>query len=96
MGMFDSLYGSDGVEWQTKAFGRTLTAYQIGDPMPVEMINNYQMQVIGGPHGDPYRWTYATVRDGKFAKVPDDRDESLPLLEYSGGWNEPADRTVTK
>lgn len=86
MGMFDSLYSADGIEWQTKAFSRTLITYAIGEPMPVAMFDNYQMQVIGGEHGDPYSWSCATILDGKLVKVPDDRDEQLPLLEYSGSW----------
>jgi len=91
MGMFDSLYDADGIEWQTKAFGRSLARYASGDPMPLGPFANYQMQVIGGEHGSPYRWSCATVRDGKLVKVPDNRDEQLPLLEYSGSWETPPD-----
>ena len=88
MGMFDSLYDANGIEWQTKAFSRTLTNYRIGDPLPSVPISSYQMKVIGGPHDEPYLWSYATIRNRKLATVPDERDKKLPLLDYSGGWLE--------
>lgn len=87
MGMFDSFYDKDNVEWQTKAFGRSLDRWDIGDQIPGPPID-YQAEVIGGPnHG--CIWKYATIRGGALASAGDERDLTLPLCLYSSGW-EPA------
>lgn len=52
-------------------------SYRIGDAIGPRMT--YQVEVIGGG-GDEDVWAHATVRDGILASLPDDRDESLPLL----------------
>ena len=36
-------------------------------------------------------YAYATIRDGVLVEVPADRDETLPLLDYYGGWEEAPD-----
>lgn len=89
MGMFDSFYGADGSEWQTKALGRSLDRWEIGDSVPGPPID-YQAEVIGG-RGTSERghWSFVTMRAGKLASVNDVRDPALPLLLYGREW-EPA------
>ena len=89
MGMFDSLHDAKGNEWQTKAFGRTLDVYRIGDPMPDIVFRRpgeppepYQLEVLGG---SPITDGYATVRKGRLASIDTIRDEALPLVSYHGG-----------
>jgi hypothetical protein len=84
MGMFDSFYDSAGDEWQTKALACNLDGYDIGDAVPGPRID-YQMKVLGGPHDGPWVYSFATMRAGVFRAV-EERDESLPGLDYSGGW----------
>lgn len=89
MGMFDSFYGEDGSEWQTKALGRTLERWDIGEAIPGPPID-YQAEVIGGPRGRATAdWSFVTIRDGVLASVNDKRDPTLPLLLYGREW-EPA------
>lgn len=88
MGMFDSLYGADQTEWQTKAIGRQLHSYDIGSAIPGPPVD-YQLEVLGGRNDfitESY-YSYATVRDGELAEVPVDRDPNLALLSYSGIWS---------
>ena len=85
MGMFDSLRDSKGNDWQTKAFGRTLETYEIGDSLTAARIN-CQVEILGGDHHLNYVDSYATISAGHLASVNDPRDETLPLLDYSGGW----------
>lgn len=80
MGMFDSLYAKDRSEWQTKAYGCVLAGYRAGDQIG-KWNFAYQVKVLGDT-GD----AYATVRNGRLKSVPDERDETLPLLDYCGGW----------
>lgn len=88
MGMFDSLYGADGTEWQTKALGRSLKRYEVGDNVDGPPID-YQMEVIGGRLTDAgSRWAFATIRSGRLEQVPTDRDASLPVCAYSSGWGD--------
>jgi hypothetical protein len=82
--MFDRIYDAKGEEWQTKAFGRTLKSYNLGDAMPVPFT--FQVEVLGGDHHLNYVDSFATVRDGYLTAVPDQRDETLPLLNYGGAW----------
>lgn len=89
MGMFDSLYDATGIEWQTKAFNCELDRYQIGDRIGPPFT--YQAKVLGGPRGEDSRYAYATIREGVLVEVPADRDETLPLLDYYGGWEEAPD-----
>ena len=88
MGMFDSLYGADETEWQTKAIGRQLRSYDIGSAIPGPPVD-YQLEVLGGSPYDVAEsyYSYATVRDGELVQVPADRDPSLALLSYSGIWS---------
>lgn len=94
MGMFDSFYGADGSEWQTKALGRSLERWDIGDAVPGPPID-YQAEVIGGPrmrdHGE---WSFVTIRSGVLSSVNDKRDPRLPLLLYGREW-EPATEGTT-
>lgn len=83
--MFDSLYDRDGTEWQTKAFGCDLAGYRVGDQLPAAPFD-YQLKVLGGEHHLNYLYSYATVSAGYLASVNDPRDETLPLLDYYGGW----------
>lgn len=82
MGMFDSLYDTEGNEWQTKAFSCNLDRYEAGDKMPAS-VDDFQVEVFGGPKRISVD-SHATVRDGILTKVPDERDESLPLMDYHG------------
>lgn len=89
MGMFDSFYGADGSEWQTKALGRSLDRWDIGDTVPGPPID-YQAEVIGGvSRSEASRWSFVTIRSGLLASVDDERDPALPLLLYGRTW-EPA------
>lgn len=91
MGMFDSFYGGDGSEWQTKAFGRSLARWDIGDEVPGPPID-YQAEVIGGrSRGGRSSWSYATIRGGRLVSVGDARDWGLPVRLYSSGWRKPAE-----
>lgn len=83
MGMFDSFYDANGDEWQTKAYGNALVNYDIGDEIPEGPPFTYQVRVLGDPE-DGYG--LATIRDGRLAEVPAERDLALPLLDYHGGW----------
>lgn len=86
MGMFDSFYGADGSEWQTKAFDCTLARWDIGDVVPGPPID-YQAEVIGGPDKRVSGfWSLVTVREGRLASVGDYRNPKLPLCLYSSGW----------
>ncbi|MFQ6157669.1 hypothetical protein ACLMMA_14515 [Micrococcus luteus] len=85
--MFDSMYDAGGHEWQTKAFGNILERWELGDEMPNTGTATYQVEVLGGPgKWDTALDSLATVRDGHLASIGDERDESLPLLDYYGDW----------
>jgi len=87
MGMFDSMYDRRGHDWQTKAFDCVLAGYRIGDEMPYLGTDTYQVEVLGNPNkASKYIVSLATVRDNRLTSIPDDRDETLPLLDYHGGW----------
>ena len=102
MGMFDSLYDTQGNEWQTKAYGCTLEEWGVGDAMPHEsgrggphsptddLPDAYQVRVLGGP-GDSLIDSYATVRGHVLTAVPAGRDQSMPLVDYCGGPAMPTD-----
>ena len=96
MGMFDSLYDDAGTEWQTKAFACLLDTYRVGDAIPcpddAPSLDTFQVQVLGGGRG-AFIDSFATVRDGILAAVPDDRDVTLPLIDYAGGLREHAEVT---
>lgn len=83
MGMFDSLYDTHGNEWQTKALGRALDRFEVGDPVPFS-IAACQIEVLGGRHLDASMDAFATIRKGILIAVPAERDPSLPLYDYSG------------
>jgi len=90
MGMFDSLYDSNGHEWQTKAYDCILERFQIDQPMPHESLGTplpdaYQVAVLGGPCGCHSEDSWATVRDHILVAVPAERDPSLPRVDYHGG-----------
>lgn len=87
MGMFDSMYDADGDEWQTKAFHCELDRYTIGDELPFIGTNTYQVEILGGPSNPTgYLESYATIRGNVLTSLDDDRDETLPLLDYHGDW----------
>lgn len=88
MGFFDSLYDANGDEWQTKAYGRGMRRFEIGDKLPAAPLD-HQVEVLGGPRGprwDQSRDSFATVRNCHLDALPVERDESLPLLDYTGHW----------
>lgn len=85
MGMFDSLYDATRGEWQTKAFDCVLAGYRAGDEMPFIGTDTYQVEVLGGSK-PPFINSYATIRDQRLTSLPDERNETLPLLAYHGGW----------
>lgn len=88
MGMFDSLFDTDGDEWQTKAYTCELTCYRIGDTLDASELpgcypTTYQVEVLGGPnHG--FVDSFATVANGVLVAVPAERNWALPLLDYGG------------
>ena len=87
MGMFDTLYDKNGEGWQTKAFGRQLADFEIGDRLPdLDPLTetSYQVAVLGGR--DDFIESLATVRDGVLVEVPDVRRPELPLMDYVGGY----------
>lgn len=88
MGMFDSIYSPDGIEWQTKALACLLNRYEVGDEIEGPPID-YQMEVIGGRN----YWKFVTIRNGRVAEVGVDRDLSLSVREYSSGWLRPGELT---
>lgn len=89
MGMFDSFMNRRGIEWQTKAFGRSLERWQIGDEIPSAPFD-HQVEVIGGyPEFKESVDSYATIRGQRLHSVPGPRNESLPLLGFNGTWAKP-------
>lgn len=96
MGMFDSFWAAS-KEWQTKAFGRSLDQWGLGDVIPGAHPLPFQVEVLGSDivkDGD-FVESFATIRDGRLVAVPADRDESLPLLGYTGDWA-PLTTPITK
>ncbi len=89
MGMFDSLYDSEGREWQTKAFNRALATFDIGSIITGLQADNCQVEVLAHIDGNFVR-SYATIINGRLSEVPAKRDESLPLFSYSGSLREEA------
>lgn len=83
MGMFDSIYDRAGAEWQTKAYACLLDRYRIGDSIGI-IASDYQLAVLGGRDGGTARDSFATIRDGRLADVPVERDNTLPLMDYHG------------
>ncbi len=83
MGMFDRIYDDRGREWQTKALGRALRSWRVGDTMPLPF--NGQVEVVGGA-GAEDRWGLATIRAGVLVEVPARRDPGLPVTAYGGLW----------
>ena len=85
MGMFDSFYTADGVEWQTKAYECVLAEWGVGDPVPDgECVRTYQVKVLGGRR-DTSRYSFVTIRDLVVAGIDVPRDPLLPLVDYCGG-----------
>jgi hypothetical protein len=84
MGMFDSFYDADGIEWQTKALRCLLESYEIGDAVPCG-LTDHQIKVFSFP---PSRNGYATLRNGFLVSVGLGREGSLPLMDYFGSWLE--------
>jgi hypothetical protein len=85
MGMFDSFYDANGDEWQTKAFACLLERWEIGDAVVGQSID-FQVKVFGGPRLERSEDALATIRGGRLVAVPDERDESLALMDYHGGF----------
>lgn len=93
MGMFDSMYDDQNNEWQTKAYDCALDRFREADPMPHPKgiawpaPSAYQVRVFSGsPFHEAQKDAYATIRNVVLESVPDERDESLPLIDYHGGW----------
>lgn len=84
MGMFDSFYDENDGEWQTKAFGRSLHRWDIGETVAPSGIS-CQVEAIGVERSEhDYAFGLATIRGGVLIAVPDERDESLTLIPYGG------------
>ena len=94
MGMFDSFYDDAGNEWQTKAYIRNLDVFRVGDPVPNEFPETYpktyQVEILGGEDSRPCVDSFATVISGVLVSINDERDTTLPLINYSGHWVEVA------
>lgn len=86
MGMFDRMMDPQGVEWQTKAFLRSLDCWSIGDEVPSGFPVEFdcQVEVVGGPRIDSALWSFATIRGGRLVEVPSRRDPALPVIPYGG------------
>jgi hypothetical protein len=82
MGMFDSFYDAQGREWQTKALGKSLHRWGIGDPVPLNF--DCQIEAIGGRDASGVRVMLATIKGGALTHVGRTRDETLPLIPYGG------------
>ena len=96
MGMFDSFYTADGVEWQTKAYGCALDTWRIGDTVPSQPASAYQVEIFGGHRSEKVRWSTATVRDDHLVSIDDPREPALPLVGYGGGVTEMPTLTETR
>lgn len=90
MGMFDSFRDDAGREWQTKAYDRALETFRRGDRVPElsgTTVTSYQLTVLGGR--DRFLdsvYSLVTVRENVVVDVGvDDRDRTLPLIDYFGG-----------
>jgi hypothetical protein len=81
--MFDRIVDPSGNEWQTKAFECGLFRYEVGDRIPAVEPDTYQVEILGGL-GDGFTDSLATVREGVLVSVHDDRDPTLPLIDYGG------------
>ncbi len=90
MGMFDSFYDAKGNEWQTKAFGRSLRRWGLGDEIPGAAPIDFQVEVFGGPRYGSSEDALATLSEGRVVAVPDQRHYGLPLLDYNGAWKKQA------
>ena len=88
MGMYDRMYTANGEEFQTKAFSNVLNSYRIGDRISGGAPFTYQVQIYGSCNGEDSRYSYSTIRDGVLSSIDDQRDESLPSLDYNGRWVE--------
>lgn len=80
MGMFDSLYDDRGREWQTKALGRGMSRFSIGDRLP-GMTDSYQLEVIGRGAG----YWFATVENARLVSIDQHRNPYVRLVTYLGG-----------
>jgi hypothetical protein len=82
-------------EWQTKAYDCELNHYFIGDQMPVIEpydLADYQVEILGETPGTRFTDSLATVRGGVLRSIHDERDPSLPRVNYSGHLIEEAQR----
>ena len=88
MGMFDTMFDAKHNDWQTKAFGRSLEQWSVGDVIPGSHPLPFQVEVLGSDIEDDgdFVESFATVRGSVLAEVPAERDDSLPLLGFNGGW----------
>jgi hypothetical protein len=87
MGMFDSLFDAENHEWQTKAFDCNLDEYAIGDRIPADGAASYQVEVLSSTGVWPTRefiHAFATIEHGILIAAGVERDNRLPLLDYSG------------
>lgn len=90
MGMFDSFYEGERetyeVEWQTKAYGRNLDVFWIGDRVPpLDGCDTYQVEILGGRRDrDKSTNSLATIVEGKLFSLDNERAHPLPLFNYSG------------
>lgn len=95
MGMFDSVYVAD-VEYQTKAFGKCLKRYQLGDlvtleraPVTLEDYENPEESTVEAPEeyqvmvlGEDYCWLQ--VHHNVLQEVTKERKADLPAFDYYG------------
>lgn len=79
MGMFDRLYDENGAEWQTKALGRSLCDWNVGDALNIPF--DCMVEVIG--YSSSYRWAYAEVRGKVFRGIREEH-AGLPVIPYGG------------
>jgi hypothetical protein len=75
MGMFDSFYDAQDNDWQTKAFGRSLAQWSIGDAIP-------------GAHPLPFQDKYNVGAKSPEARGLRGHDEHPHSSEALGQWTE--------
>jgi len=77
MSIYDSIYDQTYTEYQSRALGKMMRSYCLGDTLPIPMsMSHCQIPVFGKVTGDDF----ATIRDASLVEVPADRDQTLPLI----------------
>lgn len=86
MGMFDTVRDGDH-EVQTKAFGRSLGDYTVGDRVDVDGPATCAVAALGGPDGSAaFTDAWILIQDNVIVGVvTEPPDDTYPRVAYSGG-----------